>query len=45
MFAGCEFVAFTPTEGANRESAVMMPNAMAYAQEHGIELPGLTTPA
>jgi hypothetical protein len=42
---GCEFVAFTPTVEAKEQSAVMMPNIVAYAQEHGVELPGLTTPA
>ena len=43
MFAGSEFVAFTPTEEAKQQSAVMMPNIMKFAQEHGIELPGLET--
>jgi hypothetical protein len=37
-------VAFTPTAEAKEQTAVM-PNILAYAQEHGIELPGLTTPA
>lgn len=45
MFAGCEFVAFTRTDEAKQQTAVMMPNIMTYAQEHGIELPGLPTPA
>ena len=40
VFAGSEFVAFTPTEEAKQQSAVMMPNVMKYAEEHGIELPG-----
>lgn len=39
MFAGCEFVAFTPTEEARRQSAVMMPNIIKFAKEQGIELP------
>ena len=39
-FAGSEFVAFTPTEEARQQAAVVMPNVMKYAQEHGIELPG-----
>ena len=38
-FAGAEYVAFTPTEEAKRQTAVMMPNIMKFAQEHGIELP------
>ncbi|HSL37000.1 MAG TPA: hypothetical protein VK883_09230 [Arthrobacter sp.] len=45
VFAGCEFVAFTPTEEARQQSAVMMPNIMKYAKEQGIELPGLETPS
>ncbi|WP_272927725.1 hypothetical protein [Pseudarthrobacter sp. ATCC 49987] len=43
MFAGCEFVAFTPTEEAKQQSAVMMPNIMKFAEEQGIELPGQQT--
>ena len=39
MFAGCEFVAFTPTAEAKEQAAVIMPNMIKYAQEHGIELP------
>ena len=38
-FAGSEYVAFTPTEEAKQETAVMMPNVIKYAEEHGIELP------
>ena len=38
-FAGSEYVAFTPTEEARQETAVMMPNVIKYAEEHGIELP------
>ena len=34
-----EFVAFTPMDEARQEAAVMMPNVMKYAKEHGIELP------
>ena len=44
MFAGAEFVAFTLTEEAKQEAAVMMPNVIAYAQEHGIELPSQLEP-
>ena len=39
-FAGSEYVAFTPTAEAKEQAAVVMPNVMRYAQEHGIELPG-----
>ncbi|HWS58501.1 MAG TPA: hypothetical protein VN257_08180 [Actinotalea sp.] len=39
VFAGCEYVAFTPTEEAKEQAAVLMPNLMAFAKEHGIELP------
>lgn len=39
VFAGCEFVAFTPTEEARQQAAVMMPNVMKFAEEHGIEVP------
>lgn len=39
MFEGGEFVAFTPTDEARQEAAVMMPNIVKYAKEHGIELP------
>lgn len=39
QFADSEYVAFTPTEEAEQQAAVMMPNAMKYAEEHGIELP------
>lgn len=45
MFAGAEFVAFTPTEEAKQEMAVMMPNVMEYAKEHGIELPSRLAPS
>lgn len=38
-FAGSEFVAFTPTEEARQQSAVMMPNIIKFAKEQGIELP------
>ena len=37
--AGCEFVAFTPTEEARQQAAVVMPNIMKYAEEHGMEVP------
>lgn len=39
VFAGCEYVAFTPTEEARQQTAVMMPNVIKYAKEHGIEVP------
>ena len=39
-FAGAEYVAFTPTTEAKEQAAVMMPNVMAYAAEHGISLQG-----
>jgi hypothetical protein len=39
MFAGCEYVAFTPTEESKSVEAVVMPNMMRYAKEQGIELP------
>lgn len=39
QFAGSEYVAFTPTEEAKQEAAVIMPNVMKYAAQHGIELP------
>ena len=45
VFAGSEYVAFTPTEEARQQAAVMMPDLVKYAEEHGIELPEqLTTP-
>lgn len=40
MYAGSEYVSFTPTEEAKEQTAVMMPNMMKYAAEQGIELPG-----
>lgn len=39
MFAGSEIVTFTPTTEAKEQTAVVMPNMVKYAQEHGIELP------
>ena len=39
VFAGGEYVAFTPTEEARQQAAVMMPNVMKFAKEHGIEVP------
>jgi hypothetical protein len=39
VFAGSEYVAFTPTEEAKEQNAVIMPNVMKYAAELGIELP------
>ena len=38
-FAGSEYVAFTPTEEARQQAAVMTPNVMKWAEEEGIELP------
>jgi len=43
MFAGCEYVAFTPTEESKAVEAVVMPNMMKYAEEHGLQLPGQLT--
>jgi hypothetical protein len=40
VFAGCEYVAFTPTDEAKEQSAVVMPNVIKFAQEHGLTLPG-----
>lgn len=36
---GLEYVAFTPTREAKEQAAVIMPNMMKYAEEHGIQLP------
>lgn len=38
-FAGSEYVAFTPTEEAKRQTEIMMPNIMRFAQEQGLNLP------
>lgn len=38
-FAGCEFVVFTPTAEARQQTAVVMPNIMRFAKDHGIALP------
>ncbi len=38
-FAGSEYVAFTPTKEAREQAAVMLPNVMKFAEEHGIEVP------
>ena len=38
-FAGSEYVAFTTTDEARQQAAVMMPNMLKYAHEHGIEVP------
>jgi hypothetical protein len=38
-FEGGEYVAFTPTTDAREQMAVIMPNMVKYAKEHGIELP------
>ncbi len=43
VFAGAEYVAFTPTEEAKQQTAVMMPNIIKFAEEHGIELPEQAT--
>lgn len=46
VFDGGEYVAFTPTEEAKEQAAVMMPNVMKFAQEQGIEIPAqMTAPA
>ncbi|HEX8990484.1 MAG TPA: hypothetical protein VF784_02300 [Anaerolineales bacterium] len=39
VFAGSEYVAFTPTEEARQQAAVMMPNVMKFAEANGIEVP------
>ncbi len=39
QYQGGEFVAFTPAAEAREQTAVMMPNMVTYAKEHGIELP------
>jgi hypothetical protein len=39
QFAGGEYVAFTPTTQAREQAAVLLPNMLTYAKEHGIELP------
>jgi hypothetical protein len=39
VFAGCKYVAFTPTREAKEQAAVLMPNVLRYAAEHGITLP------
>lgn len=39
VFAGSEYVAFTPTEEAKRQTEIMMPNIMRFAQEQGLNLP------
>ena len=38
-FARSEYVAFTPTDEAREQAAVMMPNVMRFAEEHGVEVP------
>ena len=43
MFAGAEYIAFTLTEESKAVDAVVMPNMIKYAEEHGIEIPGLVT--
>ena len=39
QYEGSEFIAFTPTTDAREQAAVMVPNMVKYAKEHGIELP------
>lgn len=41
MFDGAEYVSFTPAQEAKEQAAVLMPNMMKYAAEHGIAVPGL----
>ncbi|WP_457950087.1 hypothetical protein ACTAQI_05555 [Pseudarthrobacter sp. alpha12b] len=38
-FAGSEYVAFTPAEEAKRQTELMMPNIIKFAQEQGLNLP------
>ncbi len=44
-FAGAEYVVFTPKEELQQQMEYMMPNVIAFAKEHGIELPAQMTPA
>lgn len=39
MFEGSEFVSFTPLADAREQTAVVMPNMVAFAKENGVELP------
>lgn len=39
QYAGGQYVAFTPTAEARAQAAVVMPNIVRYAQDHGIDLP------
>jgi hypothetical protein len=39
QFEGSEYVTFTPAADAKEQTAVIMPNMLAYAKEQGIELP------
>lgn len=39
MFEGGELIVFTPLAEAREQTAVIMPNVLAYAKEQGIELP------
>ena len=45
QYAGGQYVAFTPTAEARAQAAVIMPNIVRYAQEHGIELPAELRPS
>ncbi|MGT2463357.1 hypothetical protein [Sinomonas atrocyanea] len=38
-YVDSEYVAFTPTEDAQRQTAIMMPNLEKFAASHGMELP------
>ena len=41
VFAGCEYVAFTPTLQAQEQAEVMMPNIVKFAKKLGIDMPEL----
>ncbi|MGY3567441.1 hypothetical protein [Sinomonas sp. RB5] len=38
-YVDSEYVAFTSTEDAQRQTAIMMPNLEKFAASHGMELP------
>ncbi|HET6816659.1 MAG TPA: hypothetical protein VFH66_05465 [Mycobacteriales bacterium] len=43
-FAGGEYLAFTPTKDAREQTAVVMPNIIRFAEEHGVALTAQLTP-
>lgn len=44
-FEGCEIVAFTPVMEAKQQTAVLMPNILKFAEQHGIEVPSAVSPS